>query len=252
MTRTHSWLMLAVSLSAFACSTVPAGEGGPDAGPGSELVPDSGMPDLVDAGADPADAGPSQQSDPDAGPTQVVWDAGPTPSDAGAPFTDAGPPFSDAGTPSVDAGAPSGPDLGDTVPDAGAVCTSGVYWLLGNVGTDVMNPGQACIACHATNNGPKFTAAGTVYPTAHEPNNCDGVTSGWTIVITDAAGNKISMTPTLSGSFDTSTAIVFPYTVQITGNGYTREMLTPQTTGDCNSCHTQDGTNGAPGRIVVP
>jgi predicted CXXCH cytochrome family protein len=25
-----------------------------------------------------------------------------------------------------------------------------------------------------------------------------------------------------------------------------------QTTGDCNSCHTQSGANGAPGRILLP
>jgi hypothetical protein len=26
-------------------------------------------------------------------------------------------------------------------------------------------------------------------------------------------------------------------------------MTTPQTIGDCNGCHTQSGSNGAPGRI---
>jgi predicted CXXCH cytochrome family protein len=29
-------------------------------------------------------------------------------------------------------------------------------------------------------------------------------------------------------------------------------MTTPQTNGDCNSCHTEQGTNGASGRIVWP
>jgi hypothetical protein len=29
-------------------------------------------------------------------------------------------------------------------------------------------------------------------------------------------------------------------------------MSGAQMTGDCNSCHTQDGWNGAPGRIVAP
>jgi hypothetical protein len=31
-----------------------------------------------------------------------------------------------------------------------------------------------------------------------------------------------------------------------------RAMVAAQTTGICNSCHTQDGTNLAPGRITVP
>jgi predicted CXXCH cytochrome family protein len=29
-------------------------------------------------------------------------------------------------------------------------------------------------------------------------------------------------------------------------------MMTPQETGDCNSCHTEQGRNGAPGRILLP
>jgi len=31
-----------------------------------------------------------------------------------------------------------------------------------------------------------------------------------------------------------------------------RRMTTPQFDGDCNACHTQDGLQNAPGRIVVP
>ena len=29
-------------------------------------------------------------------------------------------------------------------------------------------------------------------------------------------------------------------------------MITPQTEGDCNACHTPFGTKLAPGRIVLP
>ena len=29
-------------------------------------------------------------------------------------------------------------------------------------------------------------------------------------------------------------------------------MATPQSTGNCASCHTAKGANGAPGRIVAP
>jgi hypothetical protein len=29
-------------------------------------------------------------------------------------------------------------------------------------------------------------------------------------------------------------------------------MSTPQTDGDCNGCHTQDGVDKTPGRIILP
>lgn len=41
-----------------------------------------------------------------------------------------------------------------------------------------------------------------------------------------------------------------PYTARVVVNGVvTSQMLTPQTNGDCNSCHTALGAQGAPGRI---
>ena len=37
------------------------------------------------------------------------------------------------------------------------------------------------------------------------------------------------------------------------GRGFwSRAMLGSVTSGDCNSCHTQDGRNGAPGRVLAP
>jgi hypothetical protein len=38
----------------------------------------------------------------------------------------------------------------------------------------------------------------------------------------------------------------------VTYMGRERAMVTMQTSGDCNSCHTQNGANAAPGRIVLP
>jgi hypothetical protein len=251
--RPSTSFLVAGMLTGVACSGTGSQEGA-DANAAFLFASDAGTDGSADAGADTSgnmDAAGISGDDagsPDVDAGAPGMDAGPSPADAGV--------LLDAGSVPVDAGSPStadaGPDLGDSVPNSAPVCTSGVYWLLGNLGTDVMNPGQACITCHATNNGPTFTAAGTVYPTTHEPNNCDGQVSGWTLVITDAAGNRISLTPNLAGNFDTKTPIVFPYTVQLSANGQTREMLTPQSTGDCNSCHTQDGANGAPGRIVAP
>ena len=46
----------------------------------------------------------------------------------------------------------------------------------------------------------------------------------------------------------------YPLTVRVIYNGETLEMATPiqPGDGDCNTCHNQDGTNNAPGRIVLP
>ena len=121
-------------------------------------------------------------------------------------------------------------------------------WTGGNGST--MRPGNACTSCHGN-----FSIAGTIYPTAHEPNNCDGVngSSGVKVVITGSNGTKLTLTPSSAGNFYSTAQISTPYSVTLTGNGAaTRAMLMPQTSGDCNSCHTQNGSNNAPGRIMAP
>jgi hypothetical protein len=50
----------------------------------------------------------------------------------------------------------------------------------------------------------------------------------------------------------TSIGIATPFTAEVIYQGQSVSMTTPQTSGDCNSCHTESGANGAPGRIVVP
>ena len=76
-------------------------------------------------------------------------------------------------------------------------------WTKGNHGSDEMNPGRACIACHSTMNGPDLTIAGTVYPTAHEPDLCYGAdgSNDVSVVITGADGQTVTLTPILSGNF---------------------------------------------------
>ncbi len=121
-----------------------------------------------------------------------------------------------------------------------------------------MNPGEACISCHASRGGeaPLFTIAGTLYATAHEPNMCIGGTgaaAGDTVVITDASGTDHPITVGSSGNFTLSTSIPLPYKAKVVGaNGNVRAMGASQTSGDCNSCHTQNGANGAPGRVFAP
>ena len=89
------------------------------------------------------------------------------------------------------AGGGTGGAGGGTVDPLGASarCTSGTTWTGGNEGSANMNPGRACISCHAgEDDAPRFTIAGTLYPTGHEPNLCNGVngTTGARVVIVDA------------------------------------------------------------------
>ena len=126
-----------------------------------------------------------------------------------------------------------------------------------------MQPGVACINCHKSSGGeaPTFTIAGTLYPTAHEPDQCNGVngtTDGAQVVITDANNKTITITPNSVGNFYSTVAVAKPFTAKVTYMGRERDMTTPQTSGDCNACHTQAGTavpagtTAAPGRIILP
>lgn len=162
----------------------------------------------------------------------------------------------------VNAGAPRGSCsiAGDAGPDPFAAppqCSSARMWTSGNRGSQNMNPGQPCIACHQTDpEAPFFSIAGTLYQTAHEPNNCYGgvpVAMGTPVVeITDAMGQVLMLNVLTSGNFGTQRSITPPYRARVLFNGTERVMATPQTNGDCNLCHTQMGAMGAPGRIILP
>jgi hypothetical protein len=115
-----------------------------------------------------------------------------------------------------------------------------------------MHPGRACVACHdTTTSAPRFTVAGTVFPTAHEPDDCDGA-SGMSVIITDAAGKTVHLTTNAAGNFFTTTSLAKPYQVKVVSGTKTRSMGDSVESGDCNGCHTKAGENGAPGRIRTP
>jgi len=143
-----------------------------------------------------------------------------------------------------------------------------------------MRPGEACLNCHTGGGGtaeddgggddgggggddgggggddgaPLYTLAGTVYPTAHEPNDCvSNRLSGAVVTVFDSTGRAIAtMTVNAAGNFFSTAAVRFPITARVTFQGRERVMTTPQNSGNCNSCHTQNGANGAPGRILAP
>jgi hypothetical protein len=134
------------------------------------------------------------------------------------------------------------------------ICTSGMTWTNGDEGSSEMNPGMACNACHSRGEGPLFSIAGTIYPTVHEPDLCNGApsSSGAQVVITGADGRVLTLAPNRAGNFYSETAVAGPYQAKIVTAAGERAMTAQQTSGDCNSCHTQAGANGAPGRIMLP
>ena len=138
-----------------------------------------------------------------------------------------------------------------------AVCTSGKTWSGGDEGSASMDPGRACISCHDSTGGeaPNFAIAGTLYPTGHEPDLCNGTngsSTGAKIVITDAQGKVITLTPNAAGNFTYRGGVAMPYQASVTYMGRERRMASPAPNGDCNACHTANGAMDAPGRIVLP
>lgn len=169
--------------------------------------------------------------------------------DAFADWVSAGQPH--ASCDDGDAGAP-GPDAAVDPYDSPVMCSSGTTWGGGFTGSEFMYPGRACVSCHAGADGPPFPVAGTLYPSAHEPDDCNGGPAGAVVVLTDANQKEHRFTANEVGNFFAVTNVAMPYTARVEYQGRVREMLTPQTSGDCNSCHTEAGTGGAPGRVLVP
>lgn len=167
----------------------------------------------------------------------------------------AGMPKGTCGGAATDAG-PTGPDPYNTP----VQCTSNKKWTGGDNGSSSMRPGGACVTCHKLGgkaSGKGFDIAGTVYPTAHEPDDCYGVPGGVTVVITDA--NKVDhvLQVNAAGNFYHSDLFGLqrfptPYRAKVVSGGKTRAMSAPQTDGNCNTCHTQSGVQKAPGRIMAP
>ena len=185
---------------------------------------------LTDASMPPK---PAEPLDADEVAVFKAWVTAGTPKGDGA-CTTAPPPASDAGT------------------GAASVCTSKTTWKDGDEGDPNMHPGGACITCHTIKGGPAFKVAGTVFPTAHEPNDCNGYPQPVNVVVTDAHGKVITLPTNGVGNFYTKSKIFPPFRVKLVSGTKERAMNGTLTAGDCNSCHTEKGANGAPGRIMAP
>jgi mono/diheme cytochrome c family protein len=136
---------------------------------------------------------------------------------------------------------------------APAVCSTNSDWIQGDQGSPLMHPGDACIACHTSNGGPNFILGGTVMAATNDDTDCNGV-QGATVEIKGADGTVITLTTNAAGNFyqESMAGLSTPYTAKIIQGGKERAMMASQTTGDCNSCHTAAGANGAPGRLLLP
>jgi len=158
-----------------------------------------------------------------------------------------------ADTSSASSGSSSGDCEVDT--DRGSICTSQQMWTDGDQASTLMRPGAPCIDCHADAGGaPLFAVAGTVYPTLHEPTDCYGAAGDVVVRITGSDGATIDLPVGSSGNFfaSTSAGIVFPIRADVLFEDRVRAMCGWQSNGDCNLCHTEEGANGAPGRIRLP
>jgi hypothetical protein len=137
-----------------------------------------------------------------------------------------------------------------------ATCTSQMYWMGGDMGSELMHPGGGCLTCHSNSpEAPRLSIAGTVYPTSHEPDDCNGVSGslGISVVITDATGTELPpITVNEVGNFHFDGRIAAPFHVKVVSGGRENVMSAAPANGECNGCHTRKGANGAPGRILAP
>jgi hypothetical protein len=171
-----------------------------------------------------------------------------------------------AGTPRESCAVDAGPLVDAGPPDpafqGGPTCASGTFYA-GGMGPS-MNPGAACIDCHTSEGEAPFpTFAGTVFAEGHSEDLClpaateaAALSQAQVVIVgSDASTITLSLAGTLglaNGNFITTHTLPLPYTAKVDYQGKERAMTTPQTSGDCNACHTVAGTNGAPGRIVLP
>jgi hypothetical protein len=133
------------------------------------------------------------------------------------------------------------------------VCSSGLEWTGGeDNGAPIMNPGERCIECHKERGGPGFTIAGTVFDQAKEADSCIGTRTPVKVVITGADGKSISIETNEAGNFYSRESVAMPYKAMVVSGTKKNVMSHAPKTGDCNSCHTADGAEGAPGRILPP
>ncbi|MFT3711777.1 MAG: hypothetical protein QM817_29415 [Archangium sp.] len=151
-----------------------------------------------------------------------------------------------------------------------ATCPSGKRWTAGTSESETMNPGYACRSCHLGQNfqgqnpggdrepSKAYFFMGTVFSVPNNEDLCaaSGVPSDAVVEILDANDVvKATLTVNEVGNFrstSTTAGFTLPYKARVKAGGKVNAMAATQMNGDCNSCHTAAGLEGAPGRILFP
>ncbi|HTV17407.1 MAG TPA: hypothetical protein VMG12_02015 [Polyangiaceae bacterium] len=157
-------------------------------------------------------------------------------------------------------GAACNDELVEEVPNS--VCASGKRWVGEFTPNEEMYPGQDCVGCHLTLDGPPLMAAGTVYglPDRDGPRTsvptCFGV-EGVQVTITGTEGTVLQTRTNRAGNFyfeGDPNAMPAPFTVQLdyalpNGRATTQTMTTQPSYGGCARCHnpTSAAENATPG-----
>jgi len=117
----------------------------------------------------------------------------------------------------------------------------------------VHNQGVNCLECHS------FSSAGTVYNNLRGKNNTsDGTANGYKIQLLLSNKQVIQYQQAIghgNSLWNGDTGAINDFTAQIidpNGKVGNSSLKNSHNVGRlaCNSCHTQDGLNGAPGRLV--
>lgn len=138
----------------------------------------------------------------------------------------------------------------------GSTCTSERWWTQGDEPSPDMMPGSECLGCHGPDDTLPFAAAGTVYPTYGEPDDCYGL-EGFTVQIIDHKKRTYERKTSKSGNFtltlEDAPDLAYPITANVIGpDGNAAPKVTPLYSGDCNECHSKTGVpKGARGRVIA-
>ncbi|MFB1481898.1 hypothetical protein U8525_16355 [Corallococcus sp. RDP092CA] len=161
----------------------------------------------------------------------------------------------------LEAGMPAGTCGSLPAGPAPTTCASGSFWSEASGTGASMAPGLACRSCHLVE-APHvaYFFMGTVFPTLHEADGCEArlrEPSSVKVEILDMEDQvRLTLVPNSAGNFTSTTlqpSFPMPYRARLVGpEGTSRRMSTPQSNGDCNTCHTEQGAQHAPGRIQLP
>lgn len=130
------------------------------------------------------------------------------------------------------------------------VCASGKRWAGEFTPSEEMYPGEDCVGCHLSSDGPPLMAAGTVYGLPDRDGTrtseplCLGV-EGVRVTITGAEGTVLQTRTNRAGNFyfeGTPDALPVPFSVQLDytlpgGRVTTQTMTTQPSYGGCGRCH---------------